>query len=143
MFSSSNGSKKPVQQVGSNPHLKRKTKADQSFSNVGDGASWLVHPRQKLPEGVPCSSLRSSILDIANWCSSLLERSEYAQTLCTVVSSRVLGGTSEQCADEAILDLHLLSGGADLPMDAVILPQRSRLENLDWLWGPHILTRTC
>jgi hypothetical protein len=47
MFSSSNGTKKPVQQVGSNLHLQEKGKADQSFSNAGDGSGWSVLPRQK------------------------------------------------------------------------------------------------
>jgi hypothetical protein len=47
MFSSLNGTKKPVQQVGSNLRLQEKGKADQSFSNTGDGSGWSVLPRQK------------------------------------------------------------------------------------------------
>jgi hypothetical protein len=44
---------------------------------------------------------------------------------------------------KGIPDPHLLSGGAELQMDAVTLLQRNRLENLDWSSGPHILMRTC
>jgi hypothetical protein len=60
--------------------LEEKNKADQSFSNAGDGSGWLVLPRQRLLAEGSFLAPVSRILDpnVADWYFHSLERSEYA-----------------------------------------------------------------